>query len=274
MPDEPTSIDLNADVGEASDDAGVAVERALLGVVTTAHIACGGHAGDEISMRTTTLAALSNGVGVGAHPSYPDREGFGRRPMDITPRHLSSALASQIGALIDVAASCATTVQSIKPHGALYNEVARGTAAYDALLAVMLELCGPEVMLVLPSGSPAVTMAKEAGVRVLREGFADPREEPKGPGEVVGADGCGEDGDVTRREPGAVYNEPSQAATQALGLVRDGTVTSREGTVLVLPVDTLCIHGDSPNAPGLARAVCDVLAAAGIAALAPSAGGL
>jgi len=261
VPDEPTSIDLNADVGEASDDAGVAVERALLGVVTTAHIACGGHAGDEISMRTTTLAALSNGVGVGAHPSYPDREGFGRRPMDITPRHLSSALASQIGALIDVAASCATTVQSIKPHGALYNEVARGTAAYDALLAVMLELCGPEVMLVLPSGSPAVTMAKEAGVRVLREGFADRAYLSNG--ELA-----------SRREPGAVYNEPSQAATQALGLVRDGTVTSREGTVLVLPVDTLCIHGDSPNAPGLARAVCDVLAAAGIAALAPSAGGL
>jgi 5-oxoprolinase (ATP-hydrolysing) subunit A len=260
VPDEPPSIDLNADVGEAGDDAGRAVERALLSLVSSAHIACGGHAGDEDSMRTTTLVAKQNGVRVGAHPSYPDREGFGRRPMDISPRDLSSALGSQIGALIDVTAALEVTVQSIKPHGALYGEVARGTAAFDALLAVILELCGPAVSLVLPSGAPAVVRAKEAGVHVLREGFAD--RAYTSTGELA-----------SRQEPDAVYDEPSQAATQALGLVRDGAVTTREGTVLSLPVDTVCFHGDSPNALALARAVREALTSAGIA-VAPSAGRL
>jgi UPF0271 protein len=209
-------------------------------------------------MRVTTLAAVENGVRVGAHPSYPDRDGFGRRPMDITPRDLAASLAAQIGALIDVAASLQTTVQTIKPHGALYGEVALGTAAFETLLAVSIELCGPEVSLVLPSSAAAVAMAQEAGVHVLREGFADRAYESTG--ELV-----------SRWEPGSVYSEPSQAATQALGLVLNGTARSREGTILSLPVDTLCIHGDSPNAPELARAVCDVLAASGIAVVAPSA---
>jgi 5-oxoprolinase (ATP-hydrolysing) subunit A len=259
VPDESPSIDLNADVGEAGDDAGIAVERALLGLVTSAHIACGGHAGDAGSMRATALAALENGVRIGAHPSYPDREGFGRRPMDITPRDLSSALVWQIAALIDVAASIDATVQSVKPHGALYGEIARGTAAFEALLTVILELCGPEVSLVLPSGTPAVAMANDAGVRVLREGFAD--RAYTATGELA-----------SRKEPGAVYGEPPQAATQALGLVLRGTVTLRDGTVLSLPVDTLCVHGDSPNAPSLARAVGEALAEAGIAVAAPSVG--
>jgi UPF0271 protein len=256
VPDEPPSVDLNADVGEAGDAVGLAVERVLLGLVTSAHIACGGHAGDEASMRATTLAAIENGVRVGAHPSYPDRDGFGRRPMDMTPRDLSSALARQIGALIDVAVPLGATVRSVKAHGALYGEVARGSGACEALLTVILELCGPEVSLVLPSGAPAAAMAKEAGVCVLREGFAD--RAYTATGELA-----------SRQEPGAVYSEPAQAAAQTLDLVRNGTVTLRDGSILSVPVDTVCIHGDSPNAPELARAVGEVLAAAGIAVVAP-----
>ena len=168
---------------------GRAVERALLGLVTSAHIACGGHAGDEDSMRATTLVAKQNGVRVGAHPSYPDRDGFGRRPMEMSPRDLSSALGSQIGALIDVAAALEVTVQSVKPHGALYGEVAHGTAAFDALLAVILELCGPAVSLVLPSGAPAVERAKEAGVHVLER--VSPTAPTRRPAELV-----------ARQEPG------------------------------------------------------------------------
>ncbi len=258
MPGERPFVDLNADVGEAGDAPGIAVERALLGVVTSSHIACGGHAGDASSMRATVLAAIEHGVRVGAHPSYPDREGFGRRPMDMSPHALSAALASQIGALIEVAASLDATVQSVKPHGALYGEVGRGTASCEALLTVILELCAPDVSLVLPSGAPAVAMAKDAGVRVLREGFAD--RAYTATGELA-----------SRQEPGSVYSEPSQATAQALGLVLHGTVTLSDGTVLSLPVDTLCIHGDSPNAPDLAQAVSEVLAAAGIAVVAPSA---
>ncbi len=209
------------------------------------------------TMRATTQAALENGVRVGAHPSYPDRKGFGRRPMDITPRDLSSALVSQIGALMEVASSLGATVQSIKPHGALYGEVGRGTAACEALLTVILELCGPEVSLVLPSGAAAVAIADDAGLCVLREGFADRAYVVTG--ELA-----------SRHEPGSVYSEPSQAATQALGLVLHGTVTLGDGTVLSLPVDTLCIHGDSPDAPSLARAVGEVLAEAGVIVVAPS----
>jgi UPF0271 protein len=257
VPDEGRAIDLNADVGEATDTAGIAVERALLGLVTSAHIACGGHAGDEASMRDTVRAARDNGVRVGAHPSFPDLDGFGRRPMKMASRDLSSALASQIGALIDVATSLEATVQSIKPHGALYSEVSRGTAACDALLAVILELCGPEVSLVLPSGAPAVVMAQDAGVHVLREGFAD-RSYLRN-GELV-----------ARQVAGSVYSDPTQAAIQALGLAVEGEVTTRDGVTLSLEVDTLCIHGDSPHAVAMAEAVLRALAEAGVAVRAPS----
>ena len=122
------TIDLNADVGEASDPAGIDVEHALLGLVTTAHVACGGHAGDEESMTATVAAALAQSVRVGAHPSYPDREGFGRRPLDIDRAELRRSLADQVGALEQVCRRAGTSVQSVKPHGALYEEVAKGGA--------------------------------------------------------------------------------------------------------------------------------------------------
>ncbi len=173
MPDEVRTVDLNADVGEASDAGGIATERTLLGLVTSVHVACGGHAGDDASMHATVAAAMESEVRVGAHPSYPDVSGFGRRPMEMTARDLSSTLAQQVGALMGVTTSLGTTVQSIKPHGALYAEVGRGTWSCDTLIEVTLDLCGPETWLVLPAGAPAVTRAREAGLRVLQEGFAD-----------------------------------------------------------------------------------------------------
>jgi UPF0271 protein len=256
VPDEERAIDLNADVGEATDAAGIAVERALLGLVTSAHIACGGHAGDEASMRDTVLAAQDNGVRVGAHPSYPDRDGSGRRPLKMTPRDLSSALEEQIGALVEVATSVQATVQSIKPHGALYGEVGRGTSSCDALLAVALELCGPETWLVLPAGAPAVARVHAAGLNVLQEGFADRAYRRNG--ELV-----------ARQVAGSVYSDPSQAAIQALGLALEGEVITQGGVTLSLPVDTLCIHGDSPHAVAMAHAVLRALAEAGVAVTAP-----
>ena len=258
VPDEGRAIDLNADVGEATDAAGVAVERALLGLVTSAHIACGAHAGYEASMRDTVLAAQENGVRVGAHPSYPDRDGFGRRPMKMTLRDLSSALAEQIGALVEVATSVQATVQSIKPHGALYGAVALGTSSCDALLGVVLELCGPETWLVVPAGAPAVARVHAVGLNVLQEGFADRAYLPNG--ELV-----------ARQVAGSVYSDPAQAAIQALGLAVEGEVITKEGMTLSLAVDTLCIHGDSPHAVAMADAVLRALAEAGVAVRAPSA---
>ncbi|MGO8862426.1 MAG: 5-oxoprolinase subunit PxpA [Acidimicrobiales bacterium] len=261
MPGERRTVDLNADVGEASDDAGVAVERALLGQVTSAHIACGGHAGSAESMRATVRAALACGVRVGAHPSYPDRDGFGRRPMEISVRALTASLTEQIGALLDVAAASGTTVRSVKAHGALYGEVARGSSALAVLLGVVGELCGPDTPLVLPSGAPALALARARGVTVHQEGFAD---------RAYTADG----GLMARQLPGSVFDDPTSAAAQALGLAEHGTATAEDGTRLSLAVDTLCVHGDSPNAPALARAVRAALAAAGIAVSAPPTGHL
>ena len=256
MPAERRAVDLNADVGEASDDTGIAVERALLGLVTSAHIACGGHAGSAESMRATVHVALAGGVRVGAHPSYPDRVGFGRRPMEMTTRQLTASLTGQIGALGDVAATLGTTVRTVKAHGALYGEVARATIALAVLLDVMDELCGPDTALVLPSGAPAIALATERGVTVHREGFVD---------RAYTADGAL----MPRQLPGSVFDDPATAAAQALGLAARGTVTADDGTTLSLPVDTLCVHGDSPHAPALARGVRAALAAAGIAVAAP-----
>jgi UPF0271 protein len=256
VPGERRTVDLSADVGEASDDDGIAVERALLGVVTSAHVACGGHAGDEASMRATVEAALAGGVHVGAHPSYPDRSGFGRRPMDMPTADLSSSLAAQLGALVAVTDSLGATVHSIKPHGALYGEVARGAATYDVLLSVMREACGPDVALVLPAASPAVALARDAGVTVLQEGFAD---------RAYADDG----GLVARHEPGSVYGDPALAQAQALEMVTNGTVRATNGTPLTLEVDTICVHGDSPHALAMAQAVRAAFVAAGIVVRAP-----
>jgi UPF0271 protein len=257
VPGEPLIIDLNADVGEASDTAGIAVERGLLGFVTSVHIACGGHAGDLDSMRATVEAARALGVRVGAHPSYPDHEGFGRRPLTMSTGELSSTLREQIVALMDVAASLHVTVDSVKPHGALYGEVGRDEGTCQALLGVLLGLLGPETTLVLPSGTPAVSWAHDAEVRVLQEGFADRAYTSNG--ELMG-----------RQLPGSVYGDPALAAAQALGLAVDGTVATHDGGALSLAVDTLCVHGDSPDAVAMARAVRSALDDAGVAVAAPS----
>ncbi len=125
------TIDLNADVGEANDVAGIEVERALLGLVTSAHVACGGHAGNDDSMAATVEAALAHSVRVGAHPSYPDRPGFGREPMDIDREALRDSLSRQMRDLDRICRAAGTSVRSVKPHGALYGEVAKGGAIYE-----------------------------------------------------------------------------------------------------------------------------------------------
>ena len=254
----PTSraIDLNADVGEATDAAGVATERALLRLVTTAHVACGGHAGDEATMTATVASALEDGVRVGAHPAYPDREGFGRRPVDIDRAALGSALRAQLRALGDVCTSAGTGIASVKAHGALYEEVAKGGAIYLALRDAVVAECPPEVTLVLPSGCPALAAALRDGVVATEEGFCD---------RAYRADG----GLVDRATPGAVLDDPEEAAAQALCLAR-GALAASDGTVLTLWVDTLCIHGDSPGAVDVATAVRRVLADSGIEVLAPA----
>jgi UPF0271 protein len=250
------TIDLNADVGEATNGNGVDVERTLLGLVTSAHVACGGHAGDDDSMRATVAAALEHAVRVGAHPSYPDRAGFGRRPMDIDRSALGASLAGQIAALDRICRAAGTTVESVKPHGALYAEVAKGGAVYETLRDAVHDTVGEDVALVLPSGCRALAMVLRDGLTACEEGFCD---------RAYRRDG----GLVDRAVPGAVLTDPAAAAAQALTLAR-GAVVAADGSVLTLWVDTLCIHGDSPDAVAIANAVRRTLADSGMEVLAPA----
>jgi UPF0271 protein len=250
------TVDLNADVGEATDQAGLEAERALLGLVTTAHVACGGHAGDADSMTTTVAAALEHGVRVGAHPSYPDRAGFGRRPVDIERDALGESLRAQLCSLERVTGAAGTRLESVKPHGALYEEVAKGGAVYQTFRDAVREACGRRTWLVLPSGCRALALALRDDVPVSEEGFCDRAYRPDG-------------GLVDRAEAGALVADAADAAAQALSLAR-GAVVAQDGSVLTLWVDTLCIHGDSPGAVELARAVRRTLADAEIDVAAPA----
>jgi 5-oxoprolinase (ATP-hydrolysing) subunit A len=250
------TIDLNADVGEATEAAALEVERTVLGLVTSVHVACGGHAGDDDSMQATVAAALAHGVRIGAHPSYPDRAGFGRQPMDIDRSALGVALTGQLRALDRICRRNGTTVTSAKAHGALYEEVAKGGAVYETFRDAVRHSLGEGVALVLPSGCRAMAMVLRDGMAACEEGFCDRAYRPDG-------------GLVSRSEPGAVLAEPGAAAAQALSLAR-GAVVARDGSVLTLWVDTLCIHGDSPGAVAIATAVRRAMADVGIAVVAPA----
>lgn len=250
------SIDLNADVGEATDAAGVEVERTLLELVTSVHVACGGHAGDDDTMTATVAAALEHGVRVGAHPSYPDRAGFGRTPMEIDRDELGTSLAAQLRALDRICRKAGTSLASVKAHGALYGEVAKGGAVYEAFRDAVCATLGDAAVLVLPSGCRAMAMALRDGMSAWEEGFCD---------RAYRGDG----GLVDRTEVGAVLGDPAAAGAQALGLAR-GAVVAHDGCVLTLWVDTLCIHGDSPGAVAIATEVRRGLAAARIDVVAPA----
>ena len=250
------TVDLNADVGEASDAEGVEAERALLAQVTTAHIACGGHAGDARSMATTVATALEHSVRIGAHPSYPDPGGFGRRPMAIDRDELRASLNEQLGALGRVCRLAGTAVESVKAHGALYGEVAKGGAVYEDFRDALRDNYGESTAVVLPSGCRAMAMVVRDGLVASEEGFCDRAYRPDG-------------SLVDRSAPGALLSDPEEAAAQAACLAR-GAAVAVDGSVLTLWVDTLCIHSDTRGATAIARAVRRALAAAGIDVAAPA----
>jgi UPF0271 protein len=250
------AIDLNADLGEATEVEGIGTERALLDLVTTAHIACGGHAGDEATMMATVAAALERAVRVGAHPSYPDPTGFGRRPMEIDHDELRRSLSDQLHALSRVCDAAGTAIESVKAHGALYEEVAKGGAVYESLRDAVRATCREGTPLVLPSGCRAMAMCLRDDLPACEEGFCDRAYRPD----------CGL---VDRAVPGAVLNEPGEAAAQALSLAR-GAVVAADGSLLTLWVDTLCIHADTPAALAIATAVRRVMEEAGFEVTAPA----
>ena len=234
------SIDFNSDLGE-----GAGTDMALMPLITSANIACGGHAGNENTMRTTIELAMRNKVAIGAHPGYPDRERFGRVPMDMPARELIESIRRQIDSLVGVASRMGARVTHVKAHGALYNQGERDAAiARNIIFGVQAATGGHDLVIVAPPGSAMLQEASGMGMKVAREGFVDRRYE--GDGTLQ-----------SRSVAGSVLTNPADAVRQALSFAKDGGVTTVDGTFLKLAVDTLCVHGDTAGAAEIARAVRD-----------------
>jgi UPF0271 protein len=244
-------IDFNCDLGEGYDDA------ALMPYISAANIACGLHAGDVETMRRTIGLCLQHGVAMGAHPSFDDRDGFGRREVFCTTDEIRSLLRRQIGALADIAGSQGAPLSHVKPHGALYNMAARDRALADAIAGTVHEF-DPELILYGLSGSALTDAGERMGLRVAHEVFAERRYE---------ADGRL----VARGQPDAVIHDLGVSLAQVRSIVRDGRVISRSGEWVSLRADTLCLHGDRADATEFACAVRAALQADGIEVAAPNA---
>lgn len=244
-------IDLNSDLGEHYGQWRMGDDDTMLTVVTSANVACGFHAGDPESMLRTLRSAARQGVAVGAHVAYPDLVGFGRRPMNLADDELIADVIYQIGALQALARVAGTEVSYVKPHGALYNTIARDERQAAAVIAALRSV-NPELPLVCLAGSPLVEQARAAGLRAVPEAFADRAYE---------ADGSL----VARSEEGAVLHDPALVADRMLRLVREGVVPARDGGEVAIAAESICVHGDSAGAVQMAVAVRDHLLGAGVA---------
>jgi 5-oxoprolinase (ATP-hydrolysing) subunit A len=248
-------IDLNLDAGERPEALAGGSEAALLALVSSVNVACGGHVGDEATMAATLSTADRLGVRCGAHPGYPDRAGFGRVTLDMTPDEVTACVTEQIEMLDRVAIGLGIRLAHVKPHGALYNDAARDPAVAAAVARGASPWCG-RVRLVGLAGSPCLEVYRAAGFEVLAEAFAERRYE---------ADGTLR----ARRFLDAVIHDPDEAAGQAVRVARRGEVVAVDGSVLRLRAQTVCIHSDSPAALAVATAVRRALLAAGVAVTAP-----
>ena len=243
-------VDLNADVGESLGPWPMGDDAALVPLVTSVNVACGAHAGDPLTIERTVRLAAAHGASVGAHPGYPDLVGFGRRDIDMAPDELEASIVYQVGAVAAFAADAGVPLRHVKPHGALYNAAARDSALADVVARAVARV-SPSLVLVGLAGSKLIAAGQRAGLRTAEEGFADRAYE---------ADGSLR----SRRLHGAVHADASVVAAQAVAIVRDGRVTSHDGSAVSVRADTLCIHGDSPGAAAFARAIREALAEAGV----------
>ena len=239
------TIDLNADLGE-----GEASDAELLQVVSSCNIACGGHAGDAASIDATLREALARGVTVGAHPAYPDREGFGRRSRFMSGAPLRDALRSQLAEFGRAAARLGATVAHVKPHGTLYTDAVVDAELADIIAGVVAELPG-KPMLVGQAGTELEAAAQAHGLGFIAEAFVDRAYQRNGQL-------------VPRSEPGAVHGDIAEIQRQAVSLARDGSVQCPDGSTVAVRADTLCIHGDTPGAAAAARAVREALEHEGV----------
>lgn len=251
-------IDLNSDLGEGYGPWTMGDDAAMLDIVSSANIACGFHAGDPAGLLSVLRQAAARGVAVGAHVSYPDRVGFGRRTMDVAPDDLTADVIYQIGALQGLARAAGTRVTYVKPHGALYNTIADDARQADAVIAGV-KAVDPSLVLMGLAGAPVLKRARAAGLTVVAEAFAD---------RAYTAAGAL----VSRRQPGAVLHDPDLIAARMLRLATEGVLEAEDGSILRLEADSICVHGDSPGAVAIAAKVRDALVAGGVS-VAPFAGG-
>ena len=244
------TIDLNADLGERPEALADGSDERLMRSITSASIACGGHAGDARTMRLTLQAAKRCGVSVGAHPSYPDRENFGRLPMSIALPELESSIIEQINALQTIACELGIRVAHVKAHGALYHATNTDLEVARMLARAVLQL-DPTMLVVAQSASASLRVFREMGLVVAEEAFCDRTYEA--------------DGTLRNRKlPGALLATPEEAAAQAASIVLNGAVTAIGGTKIPVRAQTLCVHSDTPQAESIVAEVRRVLEMRGV----------
>ncbi len=245
-----TTIDLNSDLGEGYGAWQMGDDAAMLDIVSSANVACGFHAGDPRGLMATLEQAAARNVAVGAHVSYPDRVGFGRRNMDVAPDDLRADVIYQIGALQGLARAAGTRVTYVKPHGALYNTIAQDAGQGDAVIAAIRAI-DPDLVLMGLAGAPILDRARAAGLRVVAEAFADRAYTPEG-------------ALVSRRQAGAVLHDPETVAARMVQLATTGVIQAVDGSDLHLQADSICVHGDSPGAVQMAAQIRQALLARGV----------
>jgi UPF0271 protein len=243
-------IDLNSDMGESFGPWQMGADEALMTSITSANIACGFHAGDPSVMRRTIALAKAHGVAIGAHPGFADLVGFGRREMQVSPDEIEDLVLYQVAALAGMAAAEGMRLQHVKAHGALYNMAARNATLAGAIARAVAAFDPSLILLGLPN-SPLLHEGEKAGLPVAAEAFADRTYEP--------------DGSLTsRRIAGSVIHDPAQVIDRAVQMVKTGTVVARNGVVIPLAAETMCLHGDTPGSADLARRIRTALEQAGI----------
>jgi 5-oxoprolinase (ATP-hydrolysing) subunit A len=239
-------IDLNCDLGESFGRYSLGEDAAMMALITSANVACGFHAGDFHVMAHTVGLAVEFGVALGAHPGYPDLQGFGRRMMSFSPEEIIDLVIYQLGALSGFAQVAGIPLVHVKPHGALYNQSAKDKAVAEAI-AEAVKLSDPGLILVGLAGSLSVIAGQEAGLHVANEGFPDRAYLPDGQL-------------MPRSQPGAVLTDPNKVAVNALRLAKEGIIIAGQR----VEIDTLCLHGDNPEAVENAKAVRRALETDGI----------
>ncbi|MCL6610345.1 MAG: LamB/YcsF family protein [Peptococcaceae bacterium] len=244
-------IDLNCDLGESYGRYRIGMDEQIIPIVSSVNIACGYHAGDPTVMRKTVEIAAAHGVSIGAHPGFPDLQGFGRRRMDIGPEDLTNMLVYQIGALQAFVKSSGLTLNHVKPHGALYNMAAVNRETARAIIKAV-QMVDPNIILVGLAGSVLVTEGLKCGLKVASEVFAD---------RTYRADGTL----TPRGTPDAYIHDPEEAADRLTELISTGCIRAADGTLLKVSADTVCVHGDNEKAVQFALALRERMESAGVA---------